>query len=108
MASGGGEHQLEDILAKISNMGALKFNVLINEPGGKCLDRILLAGVTASLDVARHFTGESVDAGAAHDVGAKGADRKKGSSHGWVVVTDVMIAANSPVAPCCVPLRQLG
>ena len=35
MASVGGEHQLEDILAKISNMGALKFNVLINEQGGK-------------------------------------------------------------------------
>jgi len=107
MASGGGEHQLEDILAKISNMGTLKFNVLINEPGGKCLDRILLAGVTASLNVARHFTGERVDAGAAHDVGAKGADGKKGSGH-VRVATDVIIAAGCCIALCCVPLRQLG
>jgi len=104
IASGGGEHQLEDIPAKVGDVLALKLHILIDEPAGECLDCVLLRGVASLLDADGHATGKRVATRAADDVSAESADgQQRSGGHVWVV-TDVSMNHGRLATPCGVPV----
>ena len=82
----GGQHHGKNVVAEVADVLALEVHALSLEPSNESGNAFVDAAVAANFDAGGHGAGEGVDAAAANEVSAEGADgeERRGSGHGWL------------------------
>ena len=77
----GGQHHGENVVAEVADVLALEVHVLKFKPIDESGNAFVEAAVAANFDACGHGAGEGVDAAAADEVSAEGADAEKRVGH---------------------------